>query len=339
MSITIKDIAKKAGVSITTVSLVLNCKPCRASETTKARIKEIADKYNFVANQSARSLVTKKTHIIGMIIPDIENIFFASLCKSVEQFLRKHNYSLIIVNSNDMLQNDLSLINVMIARGVDGLLFIPSNEAVLNSKKIIKKLETISIPFVLVDRKIEELNCDSVCYDNRLGAIMAVDLLIKQGHKKIGCISGPNDLKHSLSRLDGYIDAFKKHKLAIDKTLIKHGDYKIKSGYDKAEELIKQNVTAIFVGNDMMTLGALRYLHNNNLKVPDDCSIISYDDTLSNYVLDIGISSVRQDTEKLAIIACQQLLNKIGGNSDIEQILLKPELIERDSVKSKYITL
>ena len=151
MKVTIKDIAKKAGVSVSTVSLVLNDRPCRVAQQTRDTIKDIAKQYNYKVNQTARSLVTRKSNILGLIIPDIENLFFSALCKRMEEYLRELGYALMIVNSNDHAADDSMLIDLLVSRGVDGLGITVSNES-YQDETIRKKLASLSIPYVMIDR-------------------------------------------------------------------------------------------------------------------------------------------------------------------------------------------
>lgn len=331
MKITIKDIAKEANVSASTVSLVLNNKPCRVSEQTRANIKEIAKKYNYKVNQTARSLVTRKSNILGLIIPDIENLFFSALCKRMEEYCRNKGYALIIVNSNDHKEDDCLLIDLLVSRGVDGFAIAVSNES-FEDDEVRNKLETLSIPFVMIDRTYTNMDCNKVYFDNELGAYLAIEHLVRHGHRKIACIGLPSH--NGSSRVHGYRKAMAKFSLPVYEENILPGDYRFQGGYDCANNLVNRDITAVFVCNDMMTLGVMRSFQEHGIRVPNDISVISYDNTLHPFMLPgTQITSIEQNVEQLAITACDMLLHHIAYPKAAHQdIRLEPKLIELDSV-------
>ncbi|SFD37196.1 LacI family DNA-binding transcriptional regulator [Clostridium uliginosum] len=334
MKVTIKDIAKKAEVSISTVSLVLNNKPCRVAENTRKKIKQIAEKYNYKANQTARSLVTKKSNILGLIIPDIENLFFSALCKQIEEYCRSLGYAIIIVNSNDRKEDDHLLIDLLVSRGVDGIFITVSNESLLDSKSIQKTLSDFTIPYVMVDRVYPEIHCNKVYFDNELGAYLAIKKFVEYGHSKIACVGISEISKNGSYRVVGYRKAMEYFKLPVPESYILDGNYRFQGGYDCGLKLLDSDITAIFVCNDMMTLGLMRCFQEHNKRVPEDISIISYDNTLNPFMQGTEITSIDQNIEKLALTACDILIENIKQpNIEKKTICLEPHLIEKDSVK------
>lgn len=333
MKVTIKDIAKEANVSVSTVSLVLNHKPCRVSENTRKKIEEIALKYQYTVNQAARSLVTKKSNILGLIIPDIENLFFSSLSKNIEEYCRAIGYSLIIVNTNDHKNDDISLLKILLSRGVDGLFICVSNES-YDDKEVEETLNKLPVPYVMVDRVYQDLDCNKVYFDNELGSFLAIQHLVKNGHRKIGCIASPESSRNGSSRVTGYIKAMEHFNCPIKECYIEDGDYRYQGGYDAGLRLIHQDVTAVFVCNDMMVLGFIKCLNEKHLRIPQDYSIISYDNILYPFTQGSEITSIEQNVAKLAITSCDVLLNQIN-NPKIEKqnICLSPVLIKKESVK------
>lgn len=189
MGVTIKDIARQAGMSVSAVSLVLNNRPCRISEAKKQEIREIAARLQYQPNQMARSLVTKETKMLALILPDIENIFFSSLAKRIEDGCRREGYLLIIANSGDRSAEDRALLHSIAARGVDGIFLIVSNESYRDNTALLAELGGLSIPFVMVDRVYEDFVCDQVLFDNEEGGYLAARHLIGMGHTRIGCIA------------------------------------------------------------------------------------------------------------------------------------------------------
>ncbi|MCR0325961.1 LacI family transcriptional regulator [[Clostridium] innocuum] len=333
MKVTIKDIAKKAGVSASTVSLVLNNRPCRVSQATRETIRAIAKQYNYKVNQTARSLVTRKSNILGLIIPDIENLFFSALCKRMEEYLRELGYALMIVNSNDHVEDDSMLIDLLVSRGVDGLGITVSNES-FQDDRIRQKLSSLSIPYVMIDRQYPDLHCSKVYFDNETGAYMAIQKLVESGHKKIACIGISSTSKTGASRVAGYRKAMQQFQLEVREDYILDGNYRFQGGYACAEKLMKMDVTAAFICNDMMTLGVMRYFQEHSIRIPQDISIISYDNTLNRFTLGTEITSVDQDVALLAKTACDELLAQINEPEHPKQdICLKPQLIEKDSVQ------
>lgn len=335
MKVTIKDIAKEANLSVSAVSLVLNNRACRVSKENKELIKSIAKKYNYSANQIARSLVTKKTNTIGIILPDIENIYFSSLAKCLEENCRREGYALIITNSNDRYQDDLELVNMLTARGVDGLIIIVSNESYKDNKLMINTLNNLSTPYIMVDRTYQELSCDKVAFDNEEGSYIAVKHLLNNGHKKIGCVANTAFSNSGKARLSGYERAMKEYHGILRQDYIAEGDYRIDSGYKACEKLLKTDITAVFICNDMMSLGFLKKLYEVGKTVPDDYSLVSYDNTLAPYLIGIELTSVEQNVTRLGIQTFKLLLERINKIQETpKDILLMPQLILKNSVHS-----
>lgn len=334
MKVTIKDIAKEANVSVSSVSLVLNNKPCRISKETRKAILATAKKYNYQVNQAARSLVTKRSNIIGIIIPDIENLFFSSLCKKLEESCLLKNYMLIIVNSNDKEEEDLRLLNMLVSRGVDAIFMTPSNEALLNNEKLPKALQTLTVPYVLIDRQFEDLDAYSVSFDNKIGAHLAVQYLIQKGHTKIGCLgSRVSANRNGSTRVQGYVEAMREANIPVEKKYIFEGNYRFQDGYQAGLEILHSDLTAVFICNDMMTLGFLHCLSDHKKSYPQQYSIISYDNTINPYIIGDKITAISQNVTTLANTSCE-LIFKLINNESIEEKKTKliPELIEGGSV-------
>lgn len=334
MKVTIKDIAREAGVSVAAVSLVLNQKECRIADETKKRIIEVAKRLNYTANQQARSLVTRKSNVIGLIIPDIENIFFSSLSKKIEEYCRKKGYAIMIVNSDENPKVDIELLHVLVSRGVDGILYTPSLGSDEDYAKIKSYLESLPIPYVMVDRYLDDLDCNKVYIDNIHGSYQAVSLLVESGHTKIGCIGSGVRKSTANSRITGYKEAMNHFNLPVNDEYIYDGQYKMIGGYEAGKEIVNSDLTAVYICNDMMTLGFLKYLSECGKRVPDDYSIISYDNTLHNFVVSPKITTIDQDLGKLARNSCRLLFKNINNkNVDPEVICLNPQLIVNESVK------
>lgn len=334
MSCTIKDIAKQANVSTSAVSLVLNDKACRISQEKKELIKKIAKENHYTPNINARSLVTKETRTFGLIIPDIENIFFSRLTKSIESYCRELGYTLIIVNSNDDYEQDLYLIDLLLSRGIDGLFITFSTSAYKHEEEMCARLNQLTVPYILIDRFFSDFHCNKVYFNNKKGAYLATRYLIEQGHKRISCIVH-SITSHNLSyRFEGYKEAMDEYGLEVKEDYIIKGDYYIESGYNAGDIIMKNSTTAVFVSNDMMTLGLLKRLKEEGIKVPVDLSIVSYDNTLNDFIIDLQLTSVEQNILDLGKKASELMLSLIQNrHSKFADICLEPKLVVNNSVK------
>ena len=326
MRVTLKDIAKMANVSVASVSLVLNNRKNRISIAKQEEILRIAKEFGYQVNLTARSLVTNKSGTLGLILPDLENLFFSSFAQKLELIARSSGYALFIMCNNENKEDDLWLIDQLVSRGVEGLFICPSNSS-LDFEELINKLDNLTIPFVMVDRAIADKPYNKVSFDNEWGSYMAVEYLIKHGHKKIGCIAPPNSRVNGNLRLNGYLKALKDYRLPVDNNLIVEGDYKFLSGYNAAEKLLKNKLTAIFSCNDMMTLGLMKYINEKGLKVPDDLSIVSYDNVIDYFFLEVGITSIEQDIDLLAKSSLEVMLNTISqkDKTTFQEVYHKPK--------------
>lgn len=331
--VTIKDIANAAGVSPSAVSFVLNGRPNRLSEETRRRIVETAKKYRYQPNRIARSMVTKSTKILAVVVPDLGNIFFSSLVKALESHCKEKGYVLITASSDDCFEQDKALLAALTAQQVDGLFIIPSNASFHHLQEAAALLEHLGTPYVLVDRVFDGIRCDKVFFDNQLGAYEAVSHLIAQGHRKIGCIRNPANLSSAKARFSGYLKAMGKHGLVVEDGFVAEGDYHMQSGY-AAAKLLLPNTTCVFSGNDMMALGMLKYLEEQGICVPRDYSIVGYDDAVNDFLLHLELTSVSQDVHLLGKSACQLMFKRLAApQKEPEEISLKPKLMVRKSVR------
>lgn len=335
MRVKIKDIAQKTGLSITTVSLVLNGKADKISEKTKELIFQTVKELNYHPNQIAVGLVKKRTNTLGLIIPDISNMFFSEIAKGVEDEGRKDNYNVILCNTNDKHEIELEYINILAAKGVDGVILDMSAED--SEEKARESLDTLldyGIPTVIVDRFTDDKSVASISIDNRQGAFLATQHLIDLGHKRIGCVTGPVNEKTCIDRYKGYCEALKKNGISVDKSLTYEGDYHLQSGCDSVKTMLSKKVTAIFAFNDMMAYGVARALRENSIKLPDEMSIVGFDDIFLSEIFDIPLTTVRQPTFEMGKEAARMLIQKIKHEKEIcSSIVLEPELKVRKSTK------
>ena len=334
--VTIKDIAREAGVSVGAVSLILNDRPCRMSEQSKQRVKEIARQRNYVANQMARALVTRKSNTLGLILPDIGNNFFSALAQQLEKHCRDLGYYLMFANSDDSLSNERELIESFGSKGVDGLFLIQSNESYLHPEAFQETLGQLQIPYVMVDRSLPEVACDKVCFDNMQGGRAAASHLLAAGHRDVACVYMDDRLGNGAHRLRGFLAAMEEAGIALPPNRLIAGDNRSQSGFDAVDKVLSTGATAVFICNDMMTLGFLRGLHRRGRRVPWDLSVVSYDDSLQEYLFEVRLTTVAQDLDLLARHAAQVMDRRLrNADSPFQQIYLNPALICRESVAKR----
>ncbi|HOE06943.1 MAG TPA: LacI family DNA-binding transcriptional regulator [Bacilli bacterium] len=332
MAVTLKFLSEKANLSTTTVSLILNGKNVRVSEAKKKRVLQLAKEYNYIPNSLAVGLVTKKTKTIGLIIPDISNIFFAEIAKNIEQEANLKGYSVILCNTNDKLSEEIKYANLLFSKGVDALVICPAIEAVDRFDYINKYIDARK-GVIVFDRFFSGMLCSSVITDNLNGSIDAVKYLIKKGHTKIGCITGPLNSYSARLRIEGYRKALQDANIEINEDLIVAGDYKFESGYHQGLKIMEKDITAVFVCNDLMAYGFYHAAKKLGKKIPHDISIIGFDDLLFSSMLDVPLTSVKQNIPAISSNISMLLDKLLAGDLEINNIVLPTIITERNSVK------
>lgn len=336
MSITIHDIAAKAGVSLSTVSRVLNgkAKKYRISPKTEETILQFAEELNYRPNKMAQGLRLKKSHTIGLVVPDISNPFFAYVTRVIQTKAYEMGYSLIVCNTNEDLSTEIEQIELMKSKVIDGFIVMPVGTDYRHLETLIRKKH----PLVLLDRCFDALQTSSVVVDNYEGAYLATAYLIECGHKKIGIIQGLPDTYTNTERMRGYLDALRENNIEVKSQYIVGKDYRRESGYIETKLLLnlEERPTAIFTTSDLITLGALQAIVEDNYKIPDDISIVSFDDTDFAPFLFSPLTAVRQPKELMGEIAVKMLIDAMNGENTTEKqrIILKSQLVKRASVKS-----
>lgn len=330
MKITMKDVAREVGVSTATVSHVIN-KTRFVEKETKDKVLRVMKKLDYYPNSAAQSLRSQKTKVIGLIVPDIANFFFTAVIRGIENTLRKYGYNLILADSDENLEIEKEQIRVFNAKLIDGLIVAPAS----GDHTFLKKLLNRNSPVVFIDRKPQGY-CpgDCVLIDNVNGAYKAVSALINKGHSKIGVITGLPELTTSEERLKGYKKALVDHGMKIDQSLIKIGDGRYDSGYKLMKELLlNTNITALFVVNNLMTIGAIQFLKEKHVKVPDELAIIGFDDYKWASITDPPLSVVKQPSRIIGEKAAKLLIRRIKKEEtgDYNEYRLPTELVVRNS--------
>ena len=328
--LTIKDIARIAGVSTATVSCVINnTRP--VSKKLSDRVNKVIKKYNYRTNIHAGSLRSKVTKLIGMIIPDIANPIFSFFSKKIENLFRDRGYSLIICDSERHIENDLEYINILYQRNIDGLIFFPSKE---NDRRY-EILNKFTIPTVIIERRLKNIKADTILNDDYKSFLDLIDYLVNLGHKRIAYINIQKGFYQSSQRMKGYLDGLKKNKIKFDGNLIVCGDgFIYKDGYHAMQELLKieNRPTAVIAFLDVLAIGAVRAIKDYKLKIPDDISVVGVDNILIDNFLETTLTSLSGQKGKIAEIAFDLLLNRINGDkSKSKNIVLPRKLKIRES--------
>ncbi len=303
-------------------------------EENKIIIEKAIEELGFKVNEIARGLKTNKTMTIGVLIPNLENIFSTSIVSNVENILINNGYSTIICDYKENEALEKEKLQFLVNKMVDGIITIPLGSDMESINSIISK----NIPVVLIDRTIKGVNCDVILVDNLNASYNAVEQLIINGHKRIGIICGPQNIFTAQERLTGYLRVHEDYTLEIDKSLIKQGDYQIESGYELLVELLNEPVppTAVYVTNYEMTLGAIIAINEKNVRIPEELSFIGFDNLHMARIVKPLLSIVVQPMQQIGETAANILLKRLRGDSGNfpSMFRLKTELHLGNSIRN-----
>ena len=326
---TSRDVAERAGVSIATVSRVLNASP-HVRPGVRRQVLRVVKQLNYQPNRTAQRLRAKQSKVIGLIISDIQNPFFTSVVRGIEDVAYAHGYSLVLCNSDEDTEKEKLYIAVMRAEAVAGVILTSTTE----SNPHVADLLAHHIPVIAMDRRIKNHKLDSVCVSNAQGAFAAVSHLIELGHRRIGFIGMPLTRTPGKERLAGYENALREYGLPRSRQLICLANAKQQGGHNAALELLKRqpNLTALFAANNLMTLGALDALCERALKIPDDISVVGFDDMPWAALLHPSLTAVAQPTYELGQKAAELLLARLQNpDKPTANVQLATTLIVRGS--------
>lgn len=332
MAATIKDIAKATGLGLATISSYLNGGNVR--EKNREKIEQAIKELNFEVNEVARGLKTNRTKVIGIIIPELNNIFCAEIITEMEDVLRAHGYATMICDCRTDADREEEAVDFLFHRRVDGLIVIPSGERGTYLQKFIQADK----PVVLIDRKMKNINCDCVLVDNSGAAKDAVSRLIEAGHRQVGIIAGPEKVYTAVERFRGYILAMQEHQIPVSDGLVARGDYTIQGGTQAMQKLVKNNpdMTAVFVSNYEMTVGVMIELNELGVKVPEELSVIGFDNREFARASIPKLSIVAQPTEEIGRCAAEIMLERLDDRqmeSEQRIIRFQTNFIEGKSIK------
>jgi len=330
--VTIVEVAEKAGVSLGTVSRVIN-NDVHVAPETRERVLTVTKELGYVANRQARGLKAMKTNVIGLLVPDLGTGYIGEIMRGIDAELALSQLDLMLLTTHRIAAKEANYIANMVQGMVDGLLLVlPRNPADYTGT-----LADRNFPFVLIDHQGTGKLCPSVGATNWQGAYNATEYLIKLGHKRIGFITGSMDLGAANERLEGYKSALRTNHIPEDPNLIYEGTFFQPDGYAGTTTLLELQdaPTAIFASNDVMAMGAMDAVRSRGLHVPEDISIIGFDDIPQAALIRPALTTVRQPLEQMGRVATQMLLDLLKKSElDVEQINLPTELIIRGSTLS-----
>ncbi len=331
MAATIKDIAGLTGLGLATISSYLNGGNVR--EKNREKIEAAIRELNFEVNEVARGLKTNRTHTIGVVIPEFNNIFCAQIITDIEDILRKRGYATIICDCRTDRALECEAVEFLYRKRVDGIINMPVDATGAH----LKQFAADGRPIVVIDRKLPEISCDSVLVDNRDAAKKAVEILIKNGHRRIGMIGGPTDVYTARERCLGYEAALRAAGIGFDQKLLVHCAYTIGAAAEGAGKLLDTHpeVTALFAANYEMTVGTMIALNERGIRIPEEMSVIGFDNREFARAVHPALTIITQPTGAIAKRVAQLLLSRLegGAKEPPQEYYLQTEVMQGKSVQ------
>ena len=333
MKLTIKDIAKMAGVSTTTVSLILNNKGDRFNEQTVKKVLDIVQEHNYQPNFFAQNMVTKKTKTVGVIVPDIKDYFFNQLFEGIESFLTDKGYGVILYRTSHFREREVEALQFMQSRQVSGIIFAtPYLLEVSEYKKICD-----NVPFILLDRGLLERETGKFYVDEYSGMCDLIEYLLAKGHSKIAFIKENKDYYQLTERTDAYYDVLNKNSVPINEDLIIETDLSVEGGFEAMQSLlnIKDKFSAVVCTNDYLAVGAYLAIEKKGYKIPNDISVVGFDDIEISSYLTPSLTTVSQPIFDMGSEVANCLYQAIEKETQPkENKIFTPKLVERNSVRT-----
>lgn len=330
---TINDVAKLANVSPMTVSRVINNKG-NISEKTRKKVEEAIKELNYIPNAAAQSLTLKKTKLLSLVITDITNPFFTKVARGAADKANQMGYQLILCNTDEDIEKESKYIDALIAKRVDGVIIAPTGDL---SKKNLKKLIQNRIPFTLIDRDIEGVNCDKVIGDNYEGTKLLLEHLIRNNHRKIALVHAPLTISTSKERYKAYVETLKINDIEINPSFIIEAHYKLENDWQGIDQLMDlpddERPTAIFAANNFIAINIFKNLRAKGIKVPEDVAVVCFDDLEVYFDLDPFLTVSAQPAYDFGYIGTQMVIERVEEVSpdNYRTVKLEPELIIRKS--------
>ncbi|WEV56751.1 ribose utilization transcriptional repressor RbsR [Ligilactobacillus acidipiscis] len=322
--ITIKDVAKKAGLSITSVSQILNGNTQRFSEKAIKKVYAAQKELNYVPDFFAQRMVTKKSHLIGVLVPDISNPFFAQLFLGIQDILNKQGYVALLYNMGGDEKQESHYVEDLIRRGVDGLIIASS---AFSDQSIYQALQRESLPMIVMDQKTETDMVDAVQADNYDGGKQAALYLQELGHKKTAVVLPENPTVNVRKRYEGFASVYG------DELLVVNGELSTSGGQGAVKKIINSDITAIFAINDLIAFGLYMGLKEAGKKIPNDYSVVGFDDISPCRYVTPPLTTIAQPTFELGQEAAKMLMGRLNSpQKEPEEKMLPVKLVQRFSV-------
>jgi LacI family transcriptional regulator len=327
---TIRDVAKQAGVAPITVSRVINDSGY-VSEKTRARVEAAIADLGYVPNVLARSLRSRRTNTLALILSDISNPFWTTVSRGVEDAASDADFNVIFCNTDESEVEQEKYLRVLLQKQVDGIVLVPAS-SVLAPIQFVQSQDT---PIVVLDRLIPNAQVDTVRCDSEGGAHRLIRLLLSLGHRRIAVLSGPQEVSTAEDRVAGYLRALSEAGLDIDPALICYGQYSLESGYAMTQQMltVTPRPSGLFAGNNFIAIGALRALRDAGLQVPEDVAMVGFDDLPEDLVVDPSLTVAAQPAYEMGRRATELLLARVSGEASAEcqDVVLPIEIIIRSS--------
>lgn len=331
---TLISLSERTGYSISTVSRVLNGQAhrYRISKKTIDLITAEAKRCNYTPSILAKGLRTNKTNTIGLLVPNIDNAYFALIASVIIHEAKQHNYKVVVVDTMEDEENETEGLSSLLARKVDGIVVVPCGQ----DPTRLESINSNDTPIVLIDRYFPETSLPYVCTNNYQGAVDATKYLINNGHTKIACIQGVPYSMPNLERIRGFVDTLKEYSLG-DNPIIVGENFSIQNGYLETKLVLNMpdRPTALFTLSNTILLGAIQAIRESELKIPDDISVVSFDDNLFFNYLNPAITCISQPIDEIGTLAIKILIKNMNGDSlNTTKIQMSPKLIIRNSIRN-----
>lgn len=330
MKATIKDVAKRANVSVTTVSLLLNGKSDSFSAETKKAVYDAVEELQYIPNRLAQNLSNNQSNLIALMVPDLMNPYYTIMAQSIMERMEKTQYNLALIGFPEDESKRKRINNLLRARTFDGALIVSSKfDPIIEELQKDKKFK-----YVLLDESIEIENSPLVTGDSEKGGRLAAQLYLDANHRKLACITGPSNTPNSNSRLKGFLDELNSNGIKINKEYILEGNYTYESGYENALKLLNKDITGVFALNDLMAYGAIRAFTEAGKSIPEDISVIGYDNLEKIQYLELKLTTIDQQIDAIGNLSIDLLIQLLEGKEIDNRVnFIEPLIVNGETVK------
>lgn len=331
---TIQDVATKAGVAPITVSRVLN-NSGYVSQKTRQRVEAAAKELDYVPNSLASSLRSNRTHILAMLLADISNPFWTTVARGVEDVANQQGFSVILCNTDEKEEKQEEYVSVLLRKRVDGFLLVPTTA----STESIQVIQRQQVPIVVLDRSIPDVSVDTVRGDTYGSAYKLAQHLLALGHRRIAVLTGPRYISTSVERVEAVCQAMSDAEIPVDPALILYGEYAVESGYAMTARVLQAQPTAIVAGNNFIAVGVGRLLREASLRVPEDISVVCFDDVPISWASEPFLTVAVQPAYEIGRCATELLLQRINRaeSTPYQEVKLPVEIIIRSSTAAPAV--